>query len=79
MIALKSFSYPVGFSSNRIIDSFLKNPKIKRGNKSMCTLRAGLVKNCRRCKSSVRLNCPYRKKNSKKNYVDTTRKNESSH
>ena len=34
----------------------------------MCMLRAGLVKNCRRCKSSVRLNCTYRKKAGKKNY-----------
>jgi len=42
----------------------------------MCMLRAGLVKNCRRCKSSVRLNCTMRKKTSKKNYVDTIKKKE---
>lgn len=43
----------------------------------MCKLRAGLVKNCRKCKSSVRLNCTYRKKSGKKSYVDTSRKKES--
>ena len=39
-------------------------------------LRAGLVKNCRRCKSSVRLNCTLRKKVGKKNYVDNKKKGE---
>ncbi len=32
----------------------------------MCILRAGLVKNCRRCKSSIRLTCTMRKKTTKK-------------
>jgi hypothetical protein len=40
----------------------------------MCMLRVGLVKNCRRCKSSVRTTCALRKKSKKKFYVDTTRK-----
>ena len=42
----------------------------------MCMLRAGLVKNCRRCKSSVGLTCVYRKKASKKNYTDNKKKGE---
>jgi len=44
----------------------------------MCMLRAGLVKNCRRCKSSVRLNCVSRKKASKKTYTDNKKKGEKS-
>ena len=39
-------------------------------------LRAGLVKNCRRCKSSVRLNCVLRKKAGKKIYTDNKKKGE---
>jgi hypothetical protein len=42
----------------------------------MCMLRAGLVKNCRRCKSSVRLNCVLRKKAGKKIYTDNKKKGE---
>ena len=42
----------------------------------MCQLRAGLVKNCRRCKSSIRLNCPIKKKVKKKTYTDTKKKGE---
>ena len=38
-------------------------------------LRAGLVKNCRRCKSSVRLNCVLRKKTGKKDYTDNKKTN----
>jgi len=37
-------------------------------------LRAGLVKNCRRCKSSIRLNCTYRKKATKKSFTDNVKK-----
>ena len=39
-------------------------------------LRAGLVKNCRRCKSSVRLNCVYRKKIRQKTFSDNKKKGE---
>ena len=42
----------------------------------MCMLRAGLVKNCRRCKSSVRLNCVYRKKIRQKTFSDNKKKGE---
>ena len=42
----------------------------------MCMLRAGLVKNCRRCKSSVRLTCISRKKTSKKGFTDNKKKGE---
>jgi len=42
----------------------------------LCTLRAGLVKNCRRCKSSVRTTCTLRKKSKKKFYVDLKKKGE---
>ena len=42
----------------------------------MCMLRAGLVKNCRRCKSSVRLNCVYRKKVKGKSFTDNKKKGE---
>ena len=44
----------------------------------MCQLRVGLVKNCRRCKSSVRPHCDYRKKNTKKTYVNTVKKQKES-
>jgi hypothetical protein len=40
----------------------------------MCMLRAGLVKNCRRCKSSIRLNCTMRKKTTKKFFMDNKKK-----
>jgi hypothetical protein len=40
----------------------------------MCILRAGLVKNCRRCKSSVRTNCTFRKKATKKIFSDVKKK-----
>jgi len=40
----------------------------------MCKLRAGLVKNCRRCKSSVRLTCTMRKKTTKKFFGDNKKK-----
>lgn len=39
-------------------------------------LRAGLVKNCRRCKSSVRINCTLRKKYTKKDYTDNKKQGE---
>jgi hypothetical protein len=42
----------------------------------MCILIAGLVKNCRRCKSSVRVNCALRKKAGKKTYTDNKKKGE---
>ena len=44
----------------------------------MCQLRVGLVKNCRRCKSSVRPNCEFRKKTSKKIYANNVKKKETS-
>jgi hypothetical protein len=43
----------------------------------MCQYRVGLVKNCRRCKSSIRKNCPLRKKQKNKEYFDTVKKGES--
>jgi hypothetical protein len=42
----------------------------------MCMLRAGLVKNCRRCKSSVRTTCTLRKKTSKKVFATNKKKGE---
>ena len=39
-------------------------------------LRAGLVKNCRRCKSSVRLNCTLKKKGRTKIFTDNKKKGE---
>ncbi len=42
----------------------------------MCSLRAGLVKNCRRCKSSVRITCTQRKKTGKKLFTDNKKKGE---
>jgi len=42
----------------------------------MCIPRAGLVKNCRRCKSSVRTTCTFRKKPVKKFYTDNKKKGE---
>jgi hypothetical protein len=42
----------------------------------MCQLRVGLVKNCRRCKSSVRPHCDYRKKSKKKQYANNVKKKE---
>jgi hypothetical protein len=42
----------------------------------MCMLRAGLVKNCRRCKSSVRLNCTLKKKVKQKTFTDNKKKGE---
>jgi hypothetical protein len=42
----------------------------------MCSLRAGIVKNCRKCKSSVRTTCTLRKKAGKKFYVDNKKKGE---
>jgi hypothetical protein len=42
----------------------------------MCPLRVGLVKNCRRCKSSVRITCTLRKKSKKKFYLDIKKKGE---
>ena len=40
----------------------------------MCQLRAGLVKNCRRCKSSIRLNCPIKKQTKKKDFTDNKKR-----
>lgn len=40
----------------------------------MCSLRAGIVKNCRKCKSSVRTQCTIKKKNRTKTYVDNQKK-----
>jgi hypothetical protein len=37
-------------------------------------LRAGLVKNCRRCKSSVRLNCTIKKKVKQKVFADNKKR-----
>jgi hypothetical protein len=37
-------------------------------------LRAGLVKNCNRCKSSIRINCPYKKKATKKVFATFKKK-----
>jgi hypothetical protein len=42
----------------------------------MCKLRAGLVKNCRKCKSSIRVNCALRKKSGKKTYADNKKRGE---
>lgn len=42
----------------------------------MCQLRVGLVKNCRRCKSSVRPHCEFRKKTTKKIYANNVKKKE---
>ena len=42
----------------------------------MCMYRAGLVKNCRRCKSSIRTNCTLRKKTTKKVLTDNKKKGE---
>jgi hypothetical protein len=40
----------------------------------MCKLRAGLVKNCRRCKSSIRVTCTEKKKVTKKFFADNKKK-----
>ena len=37
----------------------------------MCILRANIVKNCRKCKSSVRFHCTLRGKATKKIYFDS--------
>jgi hypothetical protein len=42
----------------------------------MCMFRAGLVKNCNRCKSSIRTTCTLRKKTAKKFFVDNKKKGE---
>jgi len=43
----------------------------------LCTLRAGIVKNCRKCKSSVRTTCTLRKKTSKKFFAVNKKKGDS--
>ena len=70
--SMKSFFYPLAFAC-RVIELFKINNKRKI---RMCSLRAGLVKNCRRCKSSVRLTCTARKKSAKKMFVDNKKKGE---
>jgi hypothetical protein len=40
----------------------------------VCSLRANIVKNCRKCRSSIRLNCSVKKKTRVKAYVDNKKK-----
>lgn len=42
----------------------------------MCQYRAGLVKNCNRCKSSIRKTCDLRKKGKNKSYNDALKTGE---
>jgi len=55
----------------QVTDSF---QKLTGKETTMCMLRAGLVKNCRRCKSSIRLTCTARKKTTKKIFPTNSKK-----
>jgi hypothetical protein len=61
---------------NRQIEQLILFYKNKEFKCIMCKLRVGLVKSCRRCKSSVRPHCEYRKKTTKKTFVNVVRKKE---
>jgi len=52
------------------------DPRRRKEGSKMCKLRTNIVRNCKKCKSSVRLHCPERKKVRTKRYVDTPKKGE---
>lgn len=40
----------------------------------MCSVRANIVTNCKKCKANTRFNCVYRKKTARKTYVSNKKK-----
>jgi hypothetical protein len=67
---VKSFLYRVGVSYP-ILESFRI---LVRRVRTVCSLRANIVKNCRKCRSSTRFNCSIKKKTRIKTYVDNKKK-----